>query len=43
MEYKPSKSKRKYVRKPKFINATEKQDEIIPKPVNQVIMVKFTF
>ncbi len=43
MEHKPSKSKRKYVRKPKLIKATEKQDEIIPKPVNQVIIVKFTF
>ncbi len=43
MEYKPRKSKRKYVRKPKLIKATEKQDEIIPKPVNQVNIVKFTF
>ena len=43
MEQKPSKSKRKYVRKPKLISATEKPDVIIPKPVNQLIIVKFTF
>ena len=42
MEQKP-KSKRKYVRKPKLIKTTEKTDEIIPKPMNQLIIVKFTF
>ena len=43
MEREQSKSKRKYVKKPKPIKTTEKQDEVIPKPVNKVIMVKFTF
>lgn len=38
-----SKSKRKYVKKSKPNKTTEKPDEINSKPVNQVIIVKFTF
>ena len=38
-----SKSKRKYVKKSKPNKTTEKPDEIISKPVNQVIIVKFRF
>ena len=43
MEREQSKSKRKYVKKPKPIKTTEKPNEPINKPVNKVIMVKFTF
>ena len=38
-----SKSKRKYVKKSKPNKTIEKPDEINSKPVNQVIIVKFSF
>jgi hypothetical protein len=43
MEQNSSKSKRKYVKKPKPLKVTEKPTEPIPKPANKIIIVKFGF
>jgi len=43
MEQNSSKSKRKYVKKPKPLKETEKPTEPIPKPENKIIIVKFGF
>ncbi len=43
MEREESKSKRKYIKKPKPIKAIEKPTEPIPKPTNKIIKVKFGF
>jgi hypothetical protein len=43
MEREESKSKRKYVKKPKPLKAIEKPTEPIPKPANKIIIVKFGF
>ena len=43
MEQNSSKSKRKYVKKPKPLKAIEKPIETIPKQENKIIIVKFGF
>ena len=43
MEQNSSKSKRKYVKKPKPLKETEKPIEPIHKPTNKTIIVKFGF
>ena len=43
MEQNSSKSKRKYVKKPKPLKETEKPTEPIPKPTNKFFFVKFGF
>ena len=43
MEREESKSKRKYIKKPKPLKANEKSTEPIPKPANKIIIVKFGF
>ena len=43
MEQNSSKSKRKYVKKPKPLKETEKPIEPIHKPTNKAIIVKFGF
>ena len=43
MEQNSSKSKRKYVKKPKPLKETEKPIKTIPKPANKIIIVKFGF
>ena len=43
MEQNSSKSKRKYVKKPKPLKETEKPIEPIPNPTNKTIIVKFGF
>ena len=43
MEREEIKPKRKYVKKPKPLKATEKPTEPIPKPANKIIIVKFGF
>ena len=43
MEQNSTKSKRKYVKKPKPLKEIEKPTEPIPKPTNKIIIVKFGF